>query len=427
MDTWDIDKESIMTMVGIDNIDKVVKDIVNSTKIVDIHSHLYPNQFEQLMLLGPDELITYHYLVAEALKVSDISYEEFWKLSKEEKANLIYKILFIDRTPISEACKGVLTTFSEIGIDINDRNLDNIRKHYSKYTKEQFIDLVFEKANLKEVYMTNDPFDRNEEKIWKKTIQIDDRFKSSLRLDFLLNDFRSARYTLLKMGYNVSGSLTGITKSEIKRFLRDWIKKTNSKYMAVSLPPDFVLPENSIRALIIEDCILEVSYELNIPFAMMIGVKRLTNPELEMAGDSVGKASLEPIEYLCKKYNRNKFMITMLSRENQHELTVLARKYRNLMIFGAWWFLNNPTFIKELTSMRLELLGLSFIPQHSDARIIDQLIYKWKHSRENISLILIEKYKELINIGWDISKKQIKEDVKRLFEDNFTDFLKMEL
>ena len=34
--------------------------------------------------------------------------------------------------------------------------------------------------------------------------------------------------------------------------------------------------------------------------------------------------------------------------------------------------------------MRIELLGTSFIPQHSDARVLDQLIYKWDHSRQII-------------------------------------------
>ncbi len=52
----------------------------------------------------------------------------------------------------------------------------------------------------------------------------------------------------------------------------------------------------------------------------------------------------------------------MLARENQHELCVTARKFPNLMIFGCWWFLNNPSLIEEITQMRLDLLGLSMIP-----------------------------------------------------------------
>ena len=32
--------------------------------------------------------------------------------------------------------------------------------------------------------------------------------------------------------------------------------------------------------------------------------------------------------------------------------------------------LNNPSLVEEITRMRMELLGTSFIPQHSDARVL---------------------------------------------------------
>ena len=87
------------------------------------------------------------------------------------------------------------------------------------------------------------------------------------------------------------------------------------------------------------------------------------------------------VERLCAAFPQNKFLCTMLARENQHELCVAARKFRNLHVFGCWWFLNNPSIIEEITRMRLELIGLSCTPQHSDCRVLDQLVYKWSHSR----------------------------------------------
>ena len=41
-----------------------------------------------------------------------------------------------------------------------------------------------------------------------------------------------------------------------------------------------------------------------------------------------------------------------------------------------------PSLIDEITRMRFELLGTSIIPQHSDGRVLDQLLYKWDHSRQ---------------------------------------------
>jgi hypothetical protein len=160
---------------------------------------------------------------------------------------------------------------------------------------------------------------------------------------------------------------------------------------------------------------------------MMIGVKKLLSPELRLAGDGVGKASIETVEHLCATYPRNKFLVTMLSRENQHELAVAARKFRNLMPFGCWWFLNNPSLVDEITRMRLELLGLSFIPQHSDARVLDQLIYKWRHSRRVIADALYDKYADLMAAGWVMEEAEIKRDVEKLFGGNFRAFLEKRL
>jgi len=41
--------------------------------------------------------------------------------------------------------------------------------------------------------------------------------------------------------------------------------------------------------------------------------------------------------------------------------------------------------------MRFELLGTSFIPQHSDARILDQLVYKWDHTRRILKKVLVDR------------------------------------
>src|SRR5207249_12067206 len=130
-------------------------------------------------------------------------------------------------------------------------------------------------------------------------------------------------------------------------------------------------------------------------FALMIGVKRNVNPRLRLAGDSLGKADIAAVENLCVEFPDNKFLCTMLSRENQHELCVAARKFRNLHVFGCWWFLNNPSIIEEITRERIELLGTSVIPQHSDARVIDQVIYKWSHSKRIIGDVLSAKYSDL--------------------------------
>jgi hypothetical protein len=169
--------------------------------------------------------------------------------------------------------------------------------------------------------------------------------------------------------------------------------------------------------------LLPVAEKHNIPFAMMIGVKKRVHPALGDAGDFVGKASMDGVEHLLREYPNNKFLVTMLSRENQHELVVLARKFSNLMIFGCWWFMNNPEIINEMTRMRMEMLGTSFIPQHSDARVLEQLIYKWHHSKSIIAEVLIDKYDDILQAGWEVTEEEIKRDVADLFSRNFWRFV----
>jgi hypothetical protein len=146
------------------------------------------------------------------------------------------------------------------------------------------------------------------------------------------------------------------------------------------------------------------------------------NPQLRLAGDGVGRCNIEAYQNLCAAFPDNKFLITALSRENQYELCVAARKFRNLHIFGCWWFTNVPSIIEEMTRMRLELVGLSVTPQHSDARVLDQIVYKWDHSRQVIGKVLADKYADLAKTGWEPTSAEIKRDVEDLFGGAFERF-----
>ncbi|MCY4402790.1 MAG: glucuronate isomerase [Candidatus Poribacteria bacterium] len=416
---------SDITITTTDQLKSTISDVVNAQEITDIHTHLFSPPFGELLLWGIDELLTYHYLIAEVFRKSDVTYQQFWSMSKSQQANLIWKTLFIENSPISESCRGVVTTLNELGLDVSSRNLNDYRAYFSDTSVEDFIDTVFDRSNVSNVVMTNDPFDPAEAPVWESGDTGDTRFEAALRMDVLINTYQESGYDQLKdLGYDVDPILSSEKSfKEVRRFLESWIQRMNPKYMAVSLPPDFQYPDDGVLGRLFDNCILPVSREFNVPFALMIGVKRAVNPELRMAGDGTGKADLTSLETLLRENPDNKFLVTLLSRENQHELCVIGRKFKNLMIFGCWWFMNNPSIIEEITRERIELLGLSVIPQHSDARILDQLIYKWKHSRQIIADVLLEKYQSLIDVGWTLTKTEIERDVNNLFGGNFDKFL----
>jgi len=131
---------------------------------------------------------------------------------------------------------------------------------------------------------------------------------------------------------------------------------------------------------------------------------------------------LTALRSLCAQFPDNKFLVTVLARENQHDLCVLARKFRNLHIFGCWWFTNIPLLVEEITRMRMELLGTSFTPQHSDARVLEQVVYKWRHNRQILARVLNAKYADLAQSGWHTSRAEVERDVKELFGGSFERF-----
>jgi hypothetical protein len=413
-----------MTISSKEQLLTIVESTVKNTQVTDIHTHLFAESFGDLLLWGVDELLTYHYLIAETFRYrTDLSYDDFWSMSKREQADLIWQTLFIEHTPYSEACRGVVTVLNRLGLDLSTRNLEEYRSYFSKVSASDHIDRILELAKVKTVVMTNDPFDAYEREKWAASGHTDPRFLTALRIDPLLNLWDTSWTKLAEQGYQVEQDLSGHTLAEIRRFLKEWIAKMNPLYMAVSLPNDFAYPEDSVRVRIIDECIVPVAREAGIPFAMMIGVKRKVNPSLKDAGDSLGKSDIGAVERIVSKYQDVKFLVTMLSRENQHELAVTARKNRNLLIFGCWWFLNNPSLIEEMTRMRLELLGGSIIPQHSDCRILDQLLYKWDHSRLIIAKVLCDKYSDLFDAGWKVTEEEIRRDVEDLLGGTFWKFL----
>jgi hypothetical protein len=202
----------------------------------------------------------------------------------------------------------------------------------------------------------------------------------------------------------------------------DWIKRMQPVYMAVSLPDTFAFPEESVRGRLLEDAVLPACQEAGIPLSLMIGVRYQVNPAIRLAGDAVGKADLRSIERLCAGYPRNRFLASVLSREIQHELCVYARKFANLMPFGCWWFLNNPSIVEEITRERLEMLGATFIPQHSDARVLEQMIYKWRNTRRTLTPILGNAYRLVSEDGRAVTRDDVRRDVQRLFRSNFENF-----
>lgn len=428
-------------MLTVESIRGEVERTVAAAPVWDLHTHLFPASFgsphgrgvqpdpQGLMSWGIDELLTYHYLIAEVLRegfADGLTPDALFAMPQAEQADLIWRELFVEASPLSEACRGVVTTLTRLGLDPNEPTLDAYRKWFAEQSPEEQTDRVFELAGVEAVTMTNDLFAPGECRRWHENAAVgaDKRFPAVLRFDQLLVDWSAAVPLLNEQGYKVDSGLSGDSVEEVKRFLREWAERMSPVYCAMSLPPDWTYPlekDPGTRCLV--EAILPVCDELGLPLALMIGVTRQINPAIRMAGDTIGLVDVRSVGRLCNDFPKQRFLVTMLSRENQHELAVTARKFANLTPFGCWWFLNAPSLIEEVTRMRLELLGPTFIPQHSDCRVLEQLLYKWDHSRKVIAKVLTDQYEQLATSGLAVTPERIQRDADRLLYGNVAEVL----
>ena len=84
--------------------------------------------------------------------------------------------------------------------------------------------------------------------------------------------------------------------------------------------------------------------------------------------------------------------------------------------------------IEETVRLRLEMLGSAFTAQHSDCRVLEQLLYKWKHSREVIIKVVAEQLRLLHETtAWKVTRLEVQRTVRSLLGGQYEDFLAFKL
>src|SRR5258708_38386253 len=160
-----------------------VEFLVRTTPVIDVHTPIFPAEFDGLFLHGIDDLLTYHYLIAETFRSTDLSHERFWGLTKAQRADLVWQTLFVDNTPLSEAARGVVSIFDAFGLDPRSPDLEEARAFFGSQDPHEHLDRVLEIARVSDVVMTNDPFNARETPHWIDGTKSDRGFHASLRSD----------------------------------------------------------------------------------------------------------------------------------------------------------------------------------------------------------------------------------------------------
>ena len=380
-----------------------IEKFVNSTPIFDIHTHLFPSKFKKYYNVGLVKLLNYHYLKAELFSLGNIKINNFNNLDDNKKAKIIWNNLFLNRYPLSTATQGVLRILKIYGVDDVNQKFEKILKitNENQLSEED----IFKITNIKQVVMTNNPFDKEERKIlnlnkdnkYLTSIRIDDLFIEPINKKDFLTSYYLSNHEKIKMAIN-----------EIKKILK------NNKPSYFSLSSENL---DEFENDLFFNNFLPLLRQSKTPMMLLIGVKREVNKLYKDAGDGIGTLNLNNLEKILSKFPNNNFLVSCLDYRDQFRLNVLARKFQNLKIVGFWWFINNESIIENLLKQRFELLGDNFILQHSDARIVDQLVYKWLDFKSIYIKVMVEKYHKLLSMGYKIKTIDLEKKINFHFEE----------
>jgi hypothetical protein len=439
---------------------------VEAVEAVEIHAHCFADVYgRELMVFGIDAMLTSGYgprnalacspdLVAQYLTVSGESPDEFAMLPQKEQAERVWHALFISRSPLSEACRAVVTTLSALGLraELERHDLPAIRRWFAKQDGGKFNEKVMRLAKLKYIVTSHSPF--------FSPVQLQaslhppspppPRYKTAVEVDPLLEGHAWER-----VAETLSGAKEPLSMLGLQRLVRRCVEALRPQYISSSTPYGFVyVPCEGAAALdsasaslrsrlegmplgaggawptpseVLDLVLLPLCRELKLPLLLRMGTHRGMNPSLGMAGDGLGLTRLDSLSSLCSTHPRNKFLATVLGAAEQHQAAVTASRFRNLHLWGCWWYSHLTSVIEETSQMRLELLGTQFTYLASSAKVHDQLIAKWLRGRSLLTRLLARKYEALLDDGWKVSRDAIRRDVSSLLGGAYEEFLQKEL
>lgn len=416
-------------------VGEAVQQEVDAAEAIDIHTHLFPTGYGSLMEYGIDAMLTYHWLEAQYLSTSTELPEDFKELSREERAERIWEGLFVKASPISEQCRGVLTTLSALGLqdEVAARDLQAIRRWYAGQGADMFNEKMMRLARLRYVVISHDPFDPKQVELCLSPPPNPPRYRGALALDRLLEGEWEAVCEALALASEpatLGGLISLLSRcvDAVKPLLITGSTDVNFRYERAAGAGQRLSLQQPIHGelspqAVLDAVVMPLCMAKNLPLSLRMGARRGVVPELGLAGDALGSAQVGCLAELCCAYPQVRLLATVLSRSDQHEVAVLASKFRNLHLWGCWWYSNNPTIVNDVLAMRFEILGTGFTFQTSSARVHDQLIYKWIHARAQLAKVLTRKYTELLATGWSLSRGDVRRDVQRLLGGAFEEFM----
>lgn len=387
---------------------RAVNEILRATPASDMYTRLELSAPGGMRQYGIDAMLTVPELTESVLRYHP-ELGELWEgMTQAERAERIWDAHFVKRTPMGEASFSILSVLHTLGLRPDGRRLPVYREYFDRMSASDHMELVFKLTGVTTVCLSFDPLSQAQQAAWESFGALDPRLNASLRLNALIDGWPTARLLLRNWGYEGEEEFTDKTVESVRRFLRYWIAKVDPLYLVYDTGGSASASPSETERRLMEQCVLPVAGEAGIPTAIFL------EDQYERQYQ---------IDELVSRYPENRFLCSARCLYQQAQLTRLSRKYGNVHLFGCGGPRLPVSSMEPVLRTRMGLLGMDFTPAASGAVVWDALIPAWVGARSLIAKVLIDKYGELMNCGWQLAAEDIERDAAALLGESFWRFL----
>ncbi len=394
-----------------------IKRALDAFPIVDPHSHIDPASPVCKTL---DDILGYHY------------YTELAHSAGMDKAPLAPDVDPLDRAKALARFLPLIANTEQyrwllfivrrfLGLDVTRVDETNIEQVWGA-AKERFAapdwqERLIQETRLNCIFLTNDfddPLQGFDTAFFVPCLRTDD-------LVFKLGDERVRER--LARATNVEVKDLNSLREALARVFQNFVDK-GARACAVSLPPAFAPePVSDVEAARALDAVLrlaspsahavqttskwvfwliaELCDDFNLPFDLMIGVRRAVYRDGVFQGQDLLDVRWSLMEYatLFNSFPRVAFPVSVLSHVHNQELVAFAWIFPNVLCHGHWWYSNVPAFLEPDLRARLTAVPRSKqIGYYSDAYRLEFVLPKFDMYRRCLARLLAEEF--ITERGW---------------------------
>lgn len=401
----------------------MVWDVVHGTSVIDVRCFISPPEATAGHATGVDALLSSKAILKEfflrrslAEPAAQRNVENLSSLSQSEIADLVWRRLFLEQSPLSETTRVVLTTLGLFGMAVDKRDLNLFRDEFAAMSAAERLERAFAIAKVEYVLYPVDSLAVSENTV--KTSH-NPRFKPVLSLNAMLGDWKESARHMRSLGFGVKGKVDEFAPLELRRFLSEQVNRLNPVAISYDWPGIMTPDSNRGGARLIQEAVLPLCAERGLAFC--IAGANITGEACEDEPEQ--PLDIPELAVLWRQHPDVNFLFFPAGGNQLSAACREASRYGNLLLCGPDASLANPTALARFTRERLESCGSVFHACHSGAETVEELTGKWAHLRWTVGEALRDRYAELWRTGWRFTEEDVAADVKAILGGNAKTFL----